>query len=153
MYNKVMIYLAADHAGFELKEEIKKVLLDMGREIKDMGALKFVDKDDYPDYVIPAAKKVAENEENRGIVFGWSGQGEAIAANKVKGIRTAVYYGGSLESVRLSRFHNNSNILSLGARFLTKEEAVDAVKLWLDTEFEGGRHEKRLSKIKEFEER
>lgn len=146
-----MIYIATDHAGFALKEEIKKELLDMGKEVEDMGAHELVDKDDYPDYVIPAAQKVAENEENRGIVFGWSGQGEAIAANKVKGIRAAVYYGGSLEVVHLSRFHNNANILSLGARFLTKTEALDAVTLWLETEFEGGRHEKRLDKIKEVE--
>ena len=146
-----MIYLATDHAGFELKEEIKKALLDMDLKLEDMGAHEFQDKDDYPDYIIPAAKKVAESEENRGIVFGWSGQGEAMAANKVKGIRAAVYYGGSLESVRLSRFHNNANVLSLGARFLTNDEALDAVKLWLETEFEGGRHEKRIEKIKEAE--
>lgn len=150
-YNTIMIYLASDHAGFELKEKIKKALLDMGLKTEDMGAHEFVDKDDYPDYVIPVAKKVAESEENRGIVFGWSGQGEAIAANKIQGIRAAVYYGGSLELVRLSRFHNNANILSLGAGFLTSDEALDAVKLWLDTEFEGGRHERRIEKIREAE--
>jgi len=147
-----MMYLAADHAGFDLKEVIKRYLKEQGREVEDMGAFTFNEQDDYPDFILPAARKVAENsQENLGIFFGASGQGEAIAANKVKGIRAGVYYGGSLDLVRKSRSHNNANVLSLGARFLTTEEAIDAVEVWLRTEFEGGRHERRIEKIKKAE--
>ncbi|MBI2098687.1 MAG: RpiB/LacA/LacB family sugar-phosphate isomerase [Candidatus Wildermuthbacteria bacterium] len=148
-----MIYLATDHAGFELKEEIKKYLGELGMETEDMGAFHFDPDDDYPDFVIPAAQKVSENpEENRAIIFGASGQGEAIAANKAQGVRAAVYYGGPLDLVKLSRSHNNANVLSLGAKFLTLEEAKEAVKLWLETGFDGGRHERRIEKIKTFEQ-
>ncbi|MCH8244328.1 RpiB/LacA/LacB family sugar-phosphate isomerase [Patescibacteria group bacterium] len=147
------IYLAADHAGFDLKEVIKRYLIEQGREVEDMGAFILDKQDDYPDFIIPAAYKVAENpQENFGIFFGASGQGEAIAANKVKGVRAAVYYGGSLDLVKRSRSHNNANVLSLGARFLTFEEAVDAVELWLRTEFLGGRHERRIQRITQFEQ-
>ncbi len=154
-----MIYLGADHAGFELKEEIKKYLLDEKFEVEDLGAFSLDKDDDYPDFIIPVAKNVAlrqaqgENDPSTtfGIVFGGSGQGEAIAANKIKGIRACVYYGGPLEIIKLSRAHNNANILSLGARFLTLEQAKEAVKLWLDTPFEGGRHERRIEEIKEIE--
>ncbi|MDP4007317.1 MAG: RpiB/LacA/LacB family sugar-phosphate isomerase [bacterium] len=143
-----MIYLASDHAGFELKQAIKNYLKEQGREVEDMGAFAFNPNDDYPDFILPAAGKIAENpQENFGIFFGASGQGEAIAANKVKGVRAAVYYGGSLDLVKRSRSHNNVNVLSLGARFLTKEEAVDAIETWLRTDFEGGRHERRIKKI------
>ena len=147
-----MIYLGSDHAGFRLKENIKKYLLEQGMEVEDLGARVLNPDDDYPDFVIPVAKKVAENGEHyRGIVFGWSGQGEAMAVNKVRGIRAAVYYGGSLELMKLSRQDNNANVLSLGAGFITKEQAIEAVALWLKTPFEGGRHERRLKKIEEFE--
>jgi len=149
----VKIYLAADHAGFDLKEVIKRYLKEQGREVEDMGAHALDEQDDYPDFILPAARKVAENpQENFGIFFGASGQGEAIAANKVKGIRAAVYYGGSLDLVKRSRSHNNVNVLSLGARFLTFEEAVDAIEMWLATEFAGGRHERRIEKVKKFEQ-
>ena len=146
------IFLASDHAGFDLKEVIKVYLQEQGREVEDMGAFALDEQDDYPDFILPAANKVAENlPENLGIFFGASGQGEAIAANKVKGIRAAVYYGGSLDLVRKSRSHNNANVLSLGARFLTSEEAIDAVEMWLKAEFEGGRNERRVEKIKKAE--
>lgn len=147
-----MIYLATDHAGFELKEQIKKYLGELGHEVKDMGAYKFDVDDDYPDFIIPAAQKVSENlMEHRAIILGASGQGEAIAANKVQGIRAAVYYGGPLNLVERSRSHNNANVLSLGAQFLTFEEAKEAIKLWLETPFDGGRHERRIEKISKFE--
>ena len=94
-----------------------------------------------------SAKATADKQGVFGIVFGGSGQGEAIAANKIKGIRSAVYYGGNLDIVKLSRQHNDANVLSLGARFLTKEQALEAVKLWLATPFEGGRHARRVQKI------
>ncbi|MDP2664861.1 MAG: RpiB/LacA/LacB family sugar-phosphate isomerase [bacterium] len=143
-----MIYLGADHAGFELKEVIKNYLKEQGKEVEDLGAFELNEEDDYPDFVRPVAKKVAENpEQNQGIVLGGSGQGEAIVANRFKGVRAAVYYGGDTEIVKLSRAHNNANILSLGARFLTKEQAIEAVDLWLKTPFDGGHHERRIQKL------
>lgn len=146
------IFLGTDHAGFKLKEHIKKYLLGLGMKVIDEGAHKFDPEDDYPDFVARAAKKVAEDKDNKGIVFGGSGQGEAIAANKIKGIRAAVYYGGNMEIVKLSRTHNNANILSLGARFLKKDEAVEAVKLWLGTDFSNEpRHARRIKKISRIE--
>lgn len=149
-----MIYLGTDHAGFELKEEIKKYLLELGFQVEDKGAYILNPDDDYPDFIIPAARSVAkDSNRHKGILFGGSAQGEAIVANKVKGIRAAVYYGGSLEIVKLSRQHNNANILSLAARFLSKEQAREAVKLWLETPFEGERHNRRVKKIENFENR
>ena len=146
---KQKIFLGADHAGFELKEHVKKYLISLGIEVEDKGAHKFDAKDDYPDFIVQVAKEVAKNPAtSRGIIFGASGQGEAIAANKIKGIRAALYYGGNMEIVKLSRTHNNTNILSLGARFLKKEEAVKAVKLWLETDFSNEpRHIRRIKKI------
>ena len=143
------IFLGADHAGFELKEHIKKYLIKSGFKVEDKGAHKFDSKDDYPDFIAPVAKKVAEDpENNKGIIFGASGQGEAIVANKIKGVMAALYYGSNLEIVKLSRTHNNSNTLSLGARFMTKEQAVEAVKLWLKTDFSNEeRHIRRIKKI------
>ena len=143
------IFLGADHAGYELKEEVKKHLLKLGMKVEDMGTHTFDAQDDYPDFIIPVAKKVAENPaHNKGIVFGSSGQGEAIVANRIKGIRAALWYGGNMEIVRLSRTHNNANILSLGARFLTEESAIEAVKIWLNTDFSNEiRHIRRIKKI------
>lgn len=143
-----MIYLAADHAGFELKEIIKAHLEAQGHEVKDMGAYSLDPKDDYPDFVLPAAQKVAEDpDHNRAIVIGGSGQGEDNAADKIQGVRSAVYYGGPLEIVELSRKHNNANVLALGARFLNAKQAIAAVDLWLATPFDGGRHARRVEKI------
>ncbi|OGN07262.1 MAG: ribose-5-phosphate isomerase [Candidatus Wildermuthbacteria bacterium RIFCSPLOWO2_01_FULL_48_29] len=148
-----MIYLASDHAGYQLKEAIKKHLSERSFVVEDCGAFTYDENDDYPDFIIPAAQKVGENPEgNKAIILGGSGQGEAIAANKVRGVRAAVYYGGPLDLVKLSRSHNNANMLSLGAKFLTLEEAKEVVKLWLETGFDGGRHERRIEKIKTFEQ-
>ena len=146
---KQKIILGTDHAGFELKEHIKKYLLKNGFEVIDKGAYRFEPNDDYPDFIVKVAKEVAKNPDScRGIIFGASGQGEAIAANKIKGIRASVYYGGNLELIKLSRTHNNANILSLGARFLTKEQALEAVKIWLKTSFSNeARHIRRIRKI------
>jgi len=148
-----MIYLAADHAGFELKNQIKKYLEEgLSLEVEDVGADEENADDDYPDFIIPAAQKVVEDpEHNKAIVIGGSGQGEAIAANKVKGVRALLYYGGSLDIVKLSRAHNDANVLSLGARFVDFEQAKKAIDTWLATEFEGGRHERRIEKIKQLE--
>lgn len=144
-----MIYLATDHAGFELKEKLKIYLQGLGYEIKDFGAFSYDENDDYPDLVREAAKAVANDpEQSRGIVLGGSGQGEAIVANRFNGIRAVVYYGKDEKIIPLSREHNNANILSLGARFLNEEEAKRVVKLWLETEFKGEeRHVRRIQKI------
>ena len=142
------IFLGADHAGFELKEHVKKYLVEQGIKVEDKGAFAVDEQDDYPDFVVPVAKEVAKNPNSKGIIFGASGQGEAIAANKIKGIMAALYYGHNMKIVKLSRTHNNANILSLGARFLSKEEALDAVKIWLKTDFSGeSRHIRRIKKI------
>ena len=146
------IYIASDHAGFELKEKIEEFLLGLNLEVEDCGPHSFVASDDYPDFIIPAAEKVAGDLENScGIILGGSGQGEAIAANKVNGIRSIVFYGGDFKIIELARTHNNANILSLGARFLSIEEAKKAVKLWFETKFEEGRHQSRIDKILKFE--
>ncbi len=147
------IIIGSDHAGFELKEKIKSYLENLNVDYEDVGPDSLNPSDDYPDFIIPVAKKVAKDStENKGIVIGGSGQGEVIAANKVKGIRAAVYNGGSLDIVKLSRTHNDSNILSLGARFLTEEEAIKAVDVWLETPFSNEeRHKRRIEKIRAFE--
>lgn len=147
-----MIYLASDHAGFALKERVKKFLEGKNIEYEDIGPGSYDEKDDYPDFIIPAAKKVSGGADNRGIIFGGSGQGEAIAANKVYGVRAAVFYGGPDDIIRLSRSHNDANILSIGARFVKPEDAIKAIDLWLHTSFRSEeRHERRITKISAFE--
>ena len=141
------IYLASDHAGFELKQFLGEHLSQIGFSVEDCGAHEMNPLDDYPDFIIPAAQKVAGDSNAKGIIMGGSGQGEAIAANRVKGVRAAVYYGGPLDIVKLSRSHNNANILSLGVRFITPEKAAEAVDLWLKELFEGERHKIRIEKL------
>ena len=143
----MQVFLATDHAGYELKEFVKNYLINLEYEVIDCGAYELDPVDDYPDYIIPAAKKVANNIESRGIIFGGSGQGEAMAANRVNGVRAALYYGGSLDIVKLSRTHNNANILSIGARFLSYEKTIEVISLWIKEPFEGGRHLNRISKL------
>ena len=151
---KEKIFLATDHAGFELKEGIKKFLIDSGYDVADKGALKYDAEDDYPDFIIKAAKKVSENKGSKGVIFGSSGQGEAIVANKVRGIRAAVYNSNNPDLAKLSRAHNDANILSIGARFITKVQAVEAVKAWLSTDFTNEqRHSRRIKKINEIEKK
>ena len=141
------IYIAADHAGFSLKSYLKKQLLADGYDIEDCGAFDFDPLDDYPDFIIPAAEKVANQPNSKGIIIGGSGQGEAMAANRIQGVRAAVYYDGPIEIVKLSRLHNNANILSLGARFLSVERATEILNIWLAEKFEGERHENRINKL------
>ena len=143
--NKTIV-LATDHAGFELKEHVKRFLIKKGYGIKDFGALKYDGLDDYPDFILPAAKYISEHKLI-GIIFGGSGQGEAMAANRINGIRAAVFYNGPDEIVELSRLHNNANILSIGARFVSNQEVEKVIELWLSTNFEEGRHEKRINKL------
>lgn len=146
------IYLAADHAGFEMKEHIKIVLQNASHEVVDLGAFTFSEHDDYPDFIKPLAHEIEHDLkagiESKGIIFGGSGQGEAMVANRVDGVRAAVYYGGAKEIVTLSRQHNNANVLSLGARFISLNEAQDVVMLWLNTHFSGDdRHIRRIMKF------
>lgn len=163
------IILATDHAGFELKEVVKEYLLDQEIEVVDAGATDYDPDDDYPLYVAPAALEVSlDPEGTRAILFGGSGQGEAMVANRFENVRAAVYYGDPqetspktfatflgagngydpLEIVRLSRQHNDSNVLSLGARFLQTENALSAVVEWLQTPYSGEqRHERRIQEI------
>jgi ribose 5-phosphate isomerase B len=138
------IAIASDHAGFSYKEQIKTVLIEQGHELKDFGTHS-AEPVDYPDYIRPAAEAVAAGEFERGIVVGGSGNGEAMVANKVRGIRCAVCW--DLRSARLSREHNNANMVSLGERMLSIHEALEIVDLWLKTPFEGDRHERRIRKI------
>ena len=148
--NKSTIFLASDHAGFELKNKIKKFLKHERYSFEDLGPYELNKKDDYPDYIIPCARKVASNKDSKGVVFGFSGQGEPITANKIKGVRASVYYEGEngKRIIKLSREHNDSNILSLGAGFISEKEAINAIRLWLDTKFsKAERHERRNKKV------
>lgn len=147
------IFIASDHAGFDLKKALIEYLKSKNIDVEDCGAFEFDQDDDYPDFINLCAQKVANDALSLGIVIGASGQGEAIVANKVKGVRAAVYYGGNLDIIRLSKDHNNTNILSLGARFLTEDEAKEAVRLWFETKFTGeSRHRRRLDKITKIED-
>jgi len=141
------IVLATDHAGFDLKNYVKEQLEKEGHEVEDFGAYEYDGLDDYPDFIIPAARVVGSSSNTFGIIFGGSGQGEAMAANRIKGVRAVVYYDGPTKIVQLSRQHNDANVLSLGARFISKEKAMDVIKMWLKTPFEGDRHLKRIKKL------
>ena len=138
------IAIASDHAGFDYKEKIKVLLNDLGHEVRDFGTHSN-EPVDYPVFIRPAAEAVARGECERGIVLGGSGNGEAIVANKVKGIRCALCW--NVESARLSRQHNDANVLSLGQRMIPLETASEIVKVWLSTDFEGGRHLQRIKQI------
>lgn len=142
------IFIGTDHAGFELKEKLVVFLRELGHTVEDLGAHTYNEVDDYPDFIRPVALAVARDPESRGIILGGSGQGEAICANRVSGVRAAVYYGGAVDIAVLSREHNDANVLSLGARFIEDEEAQEIVRVWLETPFGGvGRHAKRNTKI------
>jgi len=148
------VILAADHAGFGLKEAIKSHLEAGGFTVLDVGAHELVEGDDYPIYMVDAALKVAQDivGSTKAIIFGGSGNGEAIASNRFPGVRAAVWYGGNEDIIRLSREHNNANILSIGARFVTETEAKKAVDLWLATSFSGDeRHQRRNDLIDSIE--
>ncbi|MFP4105082.1 MAG: ribose 5-phosphate isomerase B [Phycisphaerae bacterium] len=136
--------VGCDHAGFEYKERIKQHLVDNGHEVEDFGT-DSSESVDYPDFIRPTAEAVASGRCERGFVFGGSGNGEAIVSNRVPGIRCAIAW--DLRSARLSRRHNDANMLSMGQRMLAIEEALEIVDLWMQTEFEGGRHQRRIDKI------
>lgn len=144
------IYFATDHAGLPLKEKILAYVRDvLGYEVFDCGAYEYNADDDYPEFIKKAGDAVSKDSDNaRAIIFGGSGQGEAMVANRYSNVRATVYYGGSREIITLSREHNNANILSIGARFVSEEEAKEVVNLWLNTEFTGEkRHVRRIAQI------
>ena len=159
------VFLAADHGGFELKQKLIPFVESLGHTVIDCGAFTMDMNDDYPLFIQTAAKKVAadwgKGIESRGIVIGGSGQGEAFAANRIKGVRAVVYYGEpkreqtdadgkSIDMITSTRDHNDSNVLSLGGRFLTEDEAKAAVQKWLSTPFSGAeRHVRRHKMIDE----
>ena len=142
------VYLASDHAGFELKEALVSYLSENGFMPEDLGPFTHEPADDYPDTVLPLARKIAGEPGSFGIAIGGSGQGEAMVCNRFKGVRAAVYYGGNLEILPLSREHNNANVLSLGARFLSPEEAKTAALTWLNAAYSAEeRHARRIGKL------
>ena len=141
------IHIATDHAGLDLKNTIKEFLVDKGHDVTDHGAYEYDALDDYPDFIFPCARAVASDLNSRGIILGGSGQGEAMAANRIKGCRAAVFYNGPKEIIKLSREHNDANILSIGARFMLENEIYDIIELWLEEPFAGGRHQKRIDKL------
>ena len=150
------IFIGTDHAGYVLKERLVSSLKAQGYEVIDKGAFEYNEGDDYPDFVVPVAEEVSKDPDKvRGIILGATGEGEAITANKFTHVRAVAYYGESkcvvddhADIIIRSREHNNTNILSLGARYLTEETMMNVVKLWLNTAFsEGERHVRRLAKI------
>jgi ribose 5-phosphate isomerase B len=143
------VALGADHAGFEMKEAVKAHLKATGHEVLDFGT-DSAESTDYPDYGAPAARAVAGGEADTGILFCGSGEGMTMVANKVKGIRAALVWEPEL--ARLSRLHNDANVLSLPARFLDDKQAMEIVDTWLSTGFEGGRHVPRVKKMMKTEE-
>lgn len=143
------IFIASDHAGFELKKFLFERLTLANHDIRDLGAKSYDPEDDYPDFIKLVAKEVSHNPgQVKGIVIGGSGQGEAMCANKFYGVRAAVYYGSNMDIVKLSREHNDANVLSLGARFLSPTDALNAVNIWLKTTFsEEEKHKRRINKL------
>ena len=162
------IYLATDHVGFELKEKLKVFLESKAHSVEDCGAFSYDKDDDYPDFIGKAAEGVSKDPESRGIIFGGSGQGEAMVANKFKGVRCALFYAPAVltqaadisgrvssdpyEMIRLTREHNDANMLSIGIRFIHEEEVFKVVELWLNAAFTNEeRHSRRIEKIRELE--
>ncbi len=163
MKKEVKVYLSGDHAGFAVKEKIKSFLEKKGFEVLDFGPKEYNKEDDYPDFVIPMAKEMTKeiskgvskdlnskknkHRDVKGIIFAGSGEGEAIAVNRLNGIRAAVYHGKNLKVVKTTREHNDSNVLCIGVRFVKKREIKKAINLFLKTNFKGKRHQRRLNKI------
>ncbi len=135
------IAIGSDHAGFKYKETIKLLLTGLGHMVNDFGT-DSEEPVDYPLFIRPVALAVAGGEADRGVVLGGSGNGEAMAANRVKGVRCALCW--NIETARLARQHNDANVISLGQRLLTEEAALEIVRTWLETPFEGGRHLRRI---------
>lgn len=149
-----MIYLASDHRGFEMKDKVKKWLIEWGYEHEDMGPFEYDPQDDYTDFCSRVAEKIAADPENSlGLALGHTGQGEAMMANKFKRVRATVYYGGQPEMVKLTKEHNHSNMLCLSATFMQEQELKEAIKLWFETAFTfEERHVRRIKEIESFED-
>ncbi len=146
------VAVGSDHAGYELKERVKAELTRLGHVVEDVGTTSATESVDYPDYAIPVAERVAAGRADRGVVVCATGIGAGIAANKVEGVRASVVT--SEETARLTRADNDSNVLALGGRAGPgAEEALRWLRVWLDTPFAGGRHERRLAKIRDYESR
>jgi len=163
------VYLATDHTGIDLKNKVKNFLEEKGYTVEDCGAYEYDKYDDYPDWISKAAQKVSENPDQRGILFGGSGQGEAMVANKFHNVRCALFYTPALptqsvniegdkstdpfEILKLSREHNQANMLSIGFRFVIEEDVLHAVKVWLEApDPTEPRHIRRIEKIKKIED-
>jgi ribose 5-phosphate isomerase B len=142
----MIIGIGSDHAGFPYKEKIKPFLQGLGHEVRDFGTSS-AEPVDYPRFIRPVAEAVAAGQCERGIVLGGSGNGEAMVANRVRGVRCALCW--NVESARLGRAHNDANMLSLGERMVPLELALQIVQVWLDTSFDGGRHARRIAEIDE----
>jgi len=138
------IAIGSDHAGFKYKEKIKQFLTGLGHDVNDFGT-DSEEPVDFPLFIRPVALAVARGEAERGVVLGGSGNGEAMVANRVKGVRCALCW--NVETARLARQHNDANMISLGQRMITEEVALEIVRTWLDTPFEGGRHLRRIQLI------
>jgi ribose 5-phosphate isomerase B len=142
------IYFASDHAGFELKKDLVGFVKGLGFEVIDLGPESYDENDDYPDTISKAGEVISKNPEDRAIVLGGSGQGEAIVCNRYQNVRAVVFYGGPMEIVTLSRAHNDANILSIGARFVDQKEIGEVVRIWLLAQFSNGtNHVRRIKKI------
>ena len=140
------IAIGSDHAGFTYKEKIKQFLLDLGHEVTDFGT-DSEEPVDYPLFIRPVAEAVARGQADRGVVLGGSGNGEAMAANRIKKVRCALCW--NVTTARLARQHNDANIISIGQRMISEEEALEIVRVWLETDFEGGRHLRRIQMLDE----
>ncbi len=145
---EVKVAIGSDHGGINIKEEIKQLMGEMGIEFEDVGC-ECTDSVDYPDYALPVAEQVANGKVDRGILICGTGIGMSIAANKVKGVRCALVH--DMFSAKATREHNDSNVLAMGERVIGPGLAREIAKVWLETAYEGGRHERRVSKIKEYE--
>ncbi|MFZ3029754.1 MAG: RpiB/LacA/LacB family sugar-phosphate isomerase [Minisyncoccia bacterium] len=158
------IYIGSDHAGYELKKELINYFSELGHVVEDKGPFEYNSDDDYPDFIKQVAEAVVKDSESFGVVLGGSGQGEAMCANRVPGARTALFYSEAIpqeavdisgqksvdpyEIIKLARVHNNANILSLGARFLSKDQMKFSIELFISTEFKGEeRHIRRIQKL------
>ena len=138
------IGIGSDHAGFEYKEQIRELLMQLGHEVTDFGT-NSKQPVDYPAFIRPVAEAVGRGDVDRGVVLGGSGNGEAMMANRIKGVRCALCW--NIESAALGRRHNNANVISLGQRMMPLATALELVKTWLETPFEGGRHSKRIAML------
>lgn len=155
MGKEVKVFIGSDHAGFKYKQKIIKFLEEKGHLVKDMGPYEYNPKDDYPIYSFSVAREVAKNKNSFGVVIARTGIGEAIAANKVKGVRAVSFLGKvNKKFIEMSRIHDNTNVLTFGSDFVRFRDAKKAVSIWLNTKFLGGkRHLRRLEEIEEFEKK